>query len=281
MSGSDETPDNVPNPGGQEPPAYGGQPSDPGPYGAPPPPYGTPPPPPPYDPNAAIGGPAPYNGNAALSFGWKKFTENLGPILIFVVLWLAASAAVNTAITFVTTGGSAFDFDVDRGVVNPMAGVNLFASGIQYLVSLAVATIGQAIITKGALDVTHGRKFALETLFQGLNWGQLILATLILSVTMSIGYMLCFLPGVVVGFLTMFTLHFIIDKNLDAIDAIKASYQLVVDNLSNALLWAVVAFAVTLVGLLACCVGLVAALPVVVIGTAYTFRTLLGEQVAA
>ncbi|MGN0065278.1 MAG: hypothetical protein ACI379_13650 [Nocardioides sp.] len=301
MSGTDDTPDNTSpdpgdggnplQPGGQEPPGYGQQPPSygqpyggssygeqppggGGPYGAGP--YGTPSP----------TGPQPYAVGEAIGYGWRKFTENVGPILLLMVIWLGASIAVSIVVGLATGGASA---SLTMGVgddnwstsVNPFGGMNFLASGIEYAATLAISLVGQAVVTKGALGLTQGRAFQLETALEGLNWGQLILATLILSVATSIGFMLCFLPGLVIALLTMFTLHFIIDKNLDALAAIKASYQLVTGRLGDSVLLAVVGFLVVLAGLAACCIGVVAALPVVVIATAFTFRRFLDEPVAA
>jgi uncharacterized membrane protein len=92
--------------------------------------------------------------------------------------------------------------------------------------------------------------------------------------------MLCFLPGLVVMFLTVFTFHFIIDKGLEAIPAIQASFKLVTSNFATVLGFVVVGFLLYVAGFIACCIGVIVAFPVVAIATAYTYRSLSGETVA-
>ena len=82
-------------------------------------------------------------------------------------------------------------------------------------------------------------------------------------------------------FLTSFTLHFIIDKDMGAIDAIKASISFVMANIGTLIVLLPGLIAAYIVGALLCGVGLLVAIPVVVIATAYAYRTLQGEQVAA
>ncbi len=49
-----------------------------------------------------------------------------------------------------------------------------------------------------------------------------------------VGTLLCSLPGLVVGFATSYTMYFVIDRGLGAVEAIKVSVRLVMDNLANA-----------------------------------------------
>ena len=51
--------------------------------------------------------------------------------------------------------------------------------------------------------------------------------------------------------------------------------------MGTALVWAVVAFAITLLGFLACGVGAIVSIPVAFIGTAYTYKKLTGREVVA
>lgn len=296
-------PDGTP-PGGHEPPSYG----QPGPYGTPPGgtpppnPYGSPygaqpgdpygaqppgggfgpPPPGPYDPYGAAQplGPTPYSITAAIGYGWRKFTENAGLFILVMVLWFVVSGVVSFTVGLVT--GTGLDLSASgqdpSWSVNPLGGGNFLGSATESLVTSIIGFFVQALVTKAALDITHGRRPSLDTMADGLNWGQLAIAAILLSVATTIGYLLCFLPGLVVWLLTMFTFHFIIDQRLDAIEAIKASLRLVADNLGNTIGFALLCLVVVVAGFLACCVGLLAALPVVFIGTAYTYRSLRGEQ---
>ena len=108
-----------------------------------------------------------------------------------------------------------------------------------------------------------------------------MLAALIIGVLTFIGFILCIIPGIVVIFLTSYTLYFVVDRGLGAVDAIKASFNMVKDNAGVLILFFLATVAAWIVGTCACLVGLLVAIPVVIIAQAYTFRTLNGDPVTA
>jgi uncharacterized membrane protein len=64
------------------------------------------------------------------------------------------------------------------------------------------------------------------------------------------------------------------------VDAIKASVSLVTSRIGETILFYLLAAVVLVVGAILCLVGLLAAVPVVLAGAAYTFRVLNNEPVA-
>jgi uncharacterized membrane protein len=283
MSNYGDTPgENPQDPYGQQPPQ--GPPGEPN-YGQPAGnPYGQPPSgQPPY------GGPTsgePFSVGNAFSYGWKKFQANLGPILIAALVLLAAVVLLQI-IQVIFTGGSEVEFtiDPDTGAVETddggMLGGSIIASLFFGALSFLVQLVIQSGIVKGALDITRGKAISLGTMFQGIDFVQVVIASLILAVATTVGLVLCILPGLAVMFLTAFTLYFIIDKGMSAIDAIKASVSFVMANAGTLIVFFLACIAAYIVGALLCGVGLLVAIPVVVIAQAYAFRTLQGEQVAA
>jgi uncharacterized membrane protein len=158
-------------------------------------------------------------------------------------------------------------------------GTALFAYGLAAaLINLATQVLAAGLY-KGATHVTDGRPFSTDQLFDDWDKTQVVIAALIIAAATFIGTILCYLPGLIVGFLAQFTLLFVVDKHLEAVDAIKASVRLVVDNLGNALLFYLLALVVLAVGAILCGVGLLVAAPVALIGLAYTYRRLQGEPV--
>ena len=79
----------------------------------------------------------------------------------------------------------------------------------------------------------------------------------------------------------MFTILFVVDKQMRAVDAIKASVKLVTDNLGSTIVFYLLAAVVIVVGACLCLVGLLVAAPVVLIALAYTYRRLQNEPVVA
>lgn len=283
MSNYGDTPDETPqDPYGQPPqtpppaaPSYG-QPADgtsgQAPYGqgpASPPPYGQGPAgQPPYgqapygqQPYGQPGGVATFSVTDAFGYGWKMFVANLGPIIVATLAMIAAIIFINI-LQFILAGDSSI--------------VALIFSIVGFLVQI----VAQAAIVKGSLDITKGKPITVGSLVEGIDWAQVIIASLIIAVGMAVGIVLLVLPGLAVFFLTSFTTYFIIDKKMGAIDALKASVSFVIANIGSLILLFLASIAAYIVGAVLCGVGLLVAIPVVVIATAYAYRTLNGEQVA-
>ena len=72
---------------------------------------------------------------------------------------------------------------------------------------------------------------------------------------------------------------FIVDRGLDGMDALKASIQLTAPHRTNVLVYTLLSMLVVAGGLLACCVGaLLLSFPILMIGNAYLYLKLIGEQ---
>ena len=154
--------------------------------------------------------------------------------------------------------------------------VSLLFSAAAFIVSMIIS----AGIVRGALDITEGRQLEPKTLLRTDNLVPVIVASLIIGVATFVGLLLCIVPGIIVIFLTQYTLYFLLDKGLSPVDAIKASISFTTQNLGNVLIWYIVGGIVALVGFAICFVGAIVSVPVVIIGTAYTYKTLNNEPVA-
>ncbi|CAI9399778.1 hypothetical protein [Nocardioides sp. T2.26MG-1] len=279
MSTHEPPPDQVP-----PPPPTGG-------YGqAPPPPppggYGeTPPPPPPPAPSYGGGDSSGYSIGNALSYGWAKFQANTSQIILSAVVLVVALGVVAVLGTIVmnalTTDASC---STENGRFTCDSGTGFFGRLIlQALLSavlLVVAWIIGAGLVRASLNVTEGRPFLFSDVIRTDKLGPVVVASVIIAAATFVGTLLCYLPGLVVGFATSYTLYFIVDKDMAPVDAIKASVMFVKDNLANTIVWYIVGGLVAAAGFLVCVVGALVSVPVVLIGTAYTYKTLNREPVA-
>jgi uncharacterized membrane protein len=248
-------------------PPYGSVPPPEG--GYPPPPYGGYPPAPP-------GGATPYNASDAIGYGWRKFKENAGPMVLATLLVAAVSIALSfiseqiaPSPSFVSSDGT-FEFD----------GGGLGASLVAQPVVGVFAYIFIAMLTKGALDVVDGKKFDIGRAFGALNFGKVLLAGLLISIVSNIGFLLCVIPGLIFAIFAYFTMFFVIDTDQDPVQSILSSFKLVGENFGQALLSGLLAALVLIGGALLCLVGLLAAFPIITIAGAYAFRRFQGQPVA-
>lgn len=224
---------------------------------------------PPADPTGQRPAPAgPYQPTDAVAYGWRKFTENWVPFVVVVLITVVLSVGL-ALVGFVASGGfSARPESVLDSFVPSPVGI------LTRLLGLLVGWVVAAALARGALDTTAGLRPQLGDFFANIPWGQVVIAGAITSVLTFVGSLLCFIPGLVVAFLLMFTNLFIVDRQMSAVEAIKASVRLVTRDLGNTVLFALLAFVVVLAGWCLCGIGLLVAVPVAQIGLAYTYRTL-------
>lgn len=282
------TPEPPPYPGDSQPegtsdlPSYGSVPPPPGAGDVPPPP----PPPPPAPPGGQGGGPAEaFSPPEAISWGWRKFTENVGPILIAALATIGiflVVAAVGAIITMVFGGESPhMGFDtapgMGMGLTDQTPG---FAEIPGQLLQTVVGTAVSAVFAKAALEVADGQRFDFFAAFGKVNFVNVIILSIIVGVATTIGFVLCILPGIVVMFLTYLATYALVDGDGQSpIEAIKTSSRLVSANVGSSLLLAILNFLVVIAGVIALCVGLFVAIPITLLATAYAYRAFSGRPV--
>jgi uncharacterized membrane protein len=254
------------------------EPQDPPP---PPPPFGyTPPPPPGFTPEQAQGAGG-FSVGAAFGWGWKKFQENLGPLIIATLAIVGVGIVVGILRVAVNVGAqTTVDPNTGRiespGFFGAALFFGLFLGLVQWIVSLVVS----AGITKGSLEIADGRPLELGTMFKGFDIVQVVIASVLTGLGVIIGLLLCVLPGIIFAFLTSFTTYFIVDQKQSAVDAIKSSIAFTRQRVGDVILLFLAMFVAFILGACACLVGLLVTIPVAVLAQAYAFRKLNGQAVA-
>src|SRR5688500_13142139 len=124
-------------PGDNQPPAGSGDAGTSGlpSYGSVPPPEGGTPPPPPPPPQAPGGSVERFSAPAAIGWGWGKFKENVGPILIGVLIVFVVTIVVNI-LTGIVSGGGGSPFGPNAGAMDFS-----IAGFLASLVSTAVSVV--------------------------------------------------------------------------------------------------------------------------------------------
>lgn len=285
-----------PPPGGYPPPQSGYPPPPQGNYpppqpqgppgGYPPPPHGGYSPPPPGGPG--FGGAEQFNIGEAFTWAWNKFGKNAAALIVptlvyglivgvlYGIMYGIAIALAPDQITDYNSyeNGVSYSFSTGFG----LASFVVLALG--GLVLLVVIGAIQSAYLAGVLDIANGQPVTIGSFFKPRNVGSVVIASVIVGVLTSIGYLLCVLPGLAVAIFTIFTTVLVVDRNLSPIDAIKASVDIVKANFVQVLLaWLIIAVIAT-VGSLLCGIGLIVALPVAALFLVYTYRKLSDGQIA-
>lgn len=276
---SDDTTPPPPGDGATPPPTPPTSPPE-GAYGVPP----APPVPPAY--GAPPAGAAGYDAVAAIKYGWAKFSQKPADLLVPAVVVIIAIAAVQVVVQLVLSG---LFLSTDDCTLNEVLNDDCGPSFVtRLLVAALVAGIGGFVsqiliagLIKSSLNIVDGQP-ALDIggVFSWASKPGVVTTAAFLALLSFAGTLLFYLPGIIISFLTAFTMYFVVDKNLSGIEAIKASANFVISKIGNTLVFMLLGALTIIVGVIACLIGVFVAIPVVIIAAAYTFRVLHDEPVS-
>lgn len=294
-------------PSPSEGPAGPALPPQPGPYGVPA--YGTPPLQDAASPgayaSAPTGAPAypphyvladvgrPSAGRAA-SEAFRLFGRAAGPLVGFVACSAVISIAVSlvVAMVFVVTGlPAAGPFDpAGPPLLNPVAtGGMMLGTALSSALTAFVSAVLGLMLMRGALQLARTGRLAF-TDFWSLpgTWWVYGLVTAGLGVLASfptgngalavIGLVLG-LAALVVHVCFVYAAPALLDRPEPPLRAFATSLRLVGDNLGQTLLFVLIAIGLTILGVLACFVGLLVSTPILVVALARLYCAIRGERV--
>jgi uncharacterized membrane protein len=217
----------------------------------------------------------------AFNWGWTKFTQNWGAMVLGVLAYIAVIAVVAIILFTVVVGGAAASIDPVTGELRTGGAIGF---GFGYLLILAVivllSTFMQAGIIRAALEVANGRRVEFATFFRFDDFGTVVVAALLVGLGTAVGTLLFVLPGIVFAFFAQFTLFFVIDKRMSPVDALKASFTLVNRNLGTVVLLYLGVLVANAVGSFVCYVGQLVTFPLGLLATTHVYRRAQGEAVA-
>ena len=212
---------------------------------------------------------APFSATDAIGYGWKGFTANIGPLVIIGLVLAVATVLSN----WLSRGFDSWLLTITGNVLS-------------VFISLV---IGLGLI-RAALAILDGGRPSVDQLVSTKDIGPYIIASLLVAVIVTVGLILCVVPGLIAGFLLQFYGYAIIDRKTDSVTtapqssptgAIRASFEVVAANIGPLILLAVLCFLLNVAGALLCGVGLLVSLPVTSIAIAYAWRYFSGGRIAA
>jgi len=209
----------------------------------------------------------------SISYGWSKFQENAGPLVILMLIVFGATLVMSLIGWFVV---------LPPTLSSESSGLFLvfLTFAIVIVLQFAVAFFLQAGIYRAGLGVTKGVKPEVSMLTDTTNMGPFILTVLLVSLGAFVGFVLCFIPGIIWLIFTAYAPIIALDKGVGPGDAIKQSIDWVKDNFGKVFLILLVAYLVYYVGILLCYVGVLATGPIALIAIIHSYRALNQEPVA-
>ncbi len=108
-----------------------------------------------------------------------------------------------------------------------------------------------------------------------------VLADILITVFVGLGYIFLIIPGIVIFALYMFTFPLILDKKMDFWEAMETSRKMVLKNVVEFSIFSLLLHLLLFVGFLLLLVGFVIALPITFAAIAFAYRDIFGLEEAA
>ncbi len=196
-----------------------------------------------------------FSKNEAIRFGWDTMKDNLVFYIVILLLsWLISGA-------FSALG------QIDVSGFHPYAPFGIVSWVIGLFFSMAFIRISLKLVDGQKPEFTD--LWASYRLFWKFLGGYILYFLIVLG-----GLILLIVPGIIWAIKYSLFGFLIIDREMGPVEAIKASGRLTQDAKGDLFLLALLFIGITILGALACVVGLFAAIPTVMIAHAYVYRKL-------
>jgi uncharacterized membrane protein len=182
--------------------------------------------------------------------GWDLAIQNLGPLIGYACVVIAISAAL---------------------ALIPILG---WIAGVVISPSLSA---GYFIYVRKKL---RGERADFTDFFGGFNYlGQLFLLGLVSGILITVGVLLCILPGLYLAVGYMFSSFLVIARNLDFWQGMETSRKAVTANLGSVIILLLALLGINVLGALACLVGLIFTIPLTYCSGVVAFHMIFEEEV--
>ena len=197
-----------------------------------------------------------FSSGEAIRFGWEMVKENLKFFIGLSVAILAVFALANVIGTSLQHAGGFVIF--------------LFQAAFFFL-----STYVAIIVSRMSLNfVDNGTSSWGELFAPKVNFWTYLLASLLFNLITFAGTLLLIVPGIIWGVMFAFYNYFVIDKQDNVMDSLKASAAATKGSRWGLFLFFLTLLGINILGLLALVVGLVVTLPLSALATAHVYRQL-------
>ena len=151
---------------------------------------------------------------------------------------------------------------------------------LSFLFSLLMWVVS-SIISMGIINIclefVDNKEPEIKDIYYTQKIFNFILASIIKSVIVIVGFILLIVPGVIFSIKLQFAEYLIVDKKFDAIDALKGSWEMTKGVKTNLFIFSILLGLINILGLLCLVVGLFVTIPLSMVATAYVYRKLLSQ----
>ncbi|MEI7591588.1 MAG: hypothetical protein WCK41_00035 [Actinomycetes bacterium] len=197
---------------------------------------------------------------AAIGYGWTKFVENIGVIIVMVLIIFGVQIVFNIAQQSISGGINSF-------FLGSAIGFMIWAAGwfLYFMLSAGLIRV--------ALAITRGEKPETAMLFSTERLGPFAMASIIVSLLTFVGFFFCCVGALVVMFFTYFYGFYVLDRNQGPTESVSSSFSVVKENAGAV---AGLLIILVLINVFTCGLGV----GVTFIAGGYAYRVLNGETVS-
>ena len=215
----------------------------------------------PFYPAGAMGG-APLSVGDGMSWAWSKFKENALILVVGMGLWTVLSS---------------FTVEAHYNVNGEEHGFGLVGRSGTYI-AIAIGLFASIVTTHMAIKVATGRPLGWNDLFSFPNVVAGALAVFLSALALIAGAILCVIPAFIVLFLFYYSVYFTVDKGVDGIAGMGASWNILSSHVGELLPFALTGAGLYIVGGITV-FGWLVTVPLVMLLSAYSYVRIQGYDV--
>jgi len=215
---------------------------------------------------------------------WSVFKPHWGPLVGATFVAAFIQGTINNVVSRIVGSATGNPLS-DPEQMQRLNNLNMEKVLQQVMIQTAIITVilypvaafFRAGVIKLMLNTARGNAPNFGDIFSGASKTlNLTIAMFLKGAIILVGFLLLIVPGIYASLALSQVEFFVVDRNMSPVDAIKASWSATEGQKGNIFLYGIVSFGVMLLGLLACCLGVLVAIPVIELGTAMIFTRITG-----
>ena len=194
-----------------------------------------------------------FTVGSCVRFGWETFKKRPWFFVAFTVVYILLSWAIIFIAGLIAGQGHAL--------------TSLISFPFSVLLSMGIISF-----MLKAHDNVETVQFA--DLWHPHNYWNYLLMYLVLAVSVIIGLILLIVPGIIVGIMFGFACYLVIERGLGPIEALKESMRITKGHRWDLFVLALACVGIMIIGFICLLVGMLVAMPVIMLSTVHAYRTL-------
>lgn len=219
------------------------------------------------------GGPVKFEAGEVISTAWEISKRNLG----FLVALVLVAIILNLVVQLPGIAASVMaQMEMQQGG-KPNLGLLLFSNlwNIPTMLFSLFITCGQVM---AFLRVARGEDAGIGDLFGGGRYFlKMLLNYVVVSIAVAVGLVLCIIPGLFVLVCLWPFMFVLVAEDRPGLETLSRTWELTKINRGSSLLLLIAMFGIYVLGILACLIGVLVALPVCVMAATVAYLRMSGQ----